>query len=438
MSNAGWAGQRIHTRYIALFWLPLAAMWLFMGMETPIINAFIARLALPKDNLAAFGVVFSVGVLVESPIIQMLTTGTALAWDKAHFRRLMRFMTTIGSVLTVIHMTIALTPLFDFILGPVMGIPRHVIDLSRGPFLVFFPFHAAVGYRRLWQGVLIKYGKTKEVTYTMVVRFICTTGIMTSGFFITDLDGAMLGALALTGGVISGAAASWIFVRRVVRGMEERKESTSLIGWRELIRFYSPLALTSLIIVGIRPVLAAGIARGNMPLESLAAWPVIHGFIFLFRSVALSYQEVVVALLGDPKKRRALRRFTLYLAGGIAVCYLITAFTALSDLWFAYIAGLEDDLLPFTGVPFILGAPVPILSALVSYYRGRLVHARRTKTIAMAVFINSALVILVVFLGVSILSVSGASIAAGALSFSLVVETVFLYRRVKKMDLHPF
>ena len=420
-----------NVRALAMFWFPLAAMWLFMGLEMPIINAFIARLPDAKENLAAFGVVFSLGIVVESPIIQLLTTGTALATDKKNYRRLMRFMHTLGIGLTAIHLLIALTPLFDIILGRIMGIPESIIGIGRGPFLLFFPFHAAVGYRRLWQGVLIKYGRTKEVTYTMIVRFCATTGILFIGYFFTGMSGALLGSAALTGGVISGALAARILVQRACLRMEEDRKDTSLISWSDLVRFYIPLALTSFIIVGVRPVLAAGIARGNMPLESLAVWPVIHGFVFLFRSVSLSFQEVVVAKMDEPGTKPLLRRFAFYVAAGIAGIYILTAASPLSDIWFEYLAGLKEDLLPLTGLPFLIAAPVPILSAFISYYRGLLVHDRSTKTIALAVSINSALVIIALFLGVSFLPVNGAIVAAGALSLSVIVETLFLRYKIR-------
>ena len=432
MSHHRFVQKNNTTTYITRFWLPLAAMWLFMGVEIPIINAFIARIPFAKENLAAFGVVFSIVVLVESPIIQMLTTGTALTSDKRHFRRLMTFMSVIGFSLTAIHLVIALTPLFDFILGRLMGMPSDIVEISKMPFLVSFPFHIAVGFRRLWQGVLIKYGKTKQVTYTMVVRFSFTIGIIILGFLFTDFSGALLGSLALNGGIIAGAVASWIFLSGIIKEMEETRTSTSLISWRDLIHFYLPLALTSLITVGVRPVLAAGIARGRLPLESLAAWPVIHSFIFLFRSVALSYQEVVVALIHNKDLQKDLRKFAIYLTTGIGALFIITAVTDLSELWFTHVAGLEPELLRLTTIPFLLGAPVPALTALVSYYRGKLVYERRTKTIAWAVFINTALVITTLFIGVAVLPVTGAAIAAGALSISLVVETLFLSQKSKK------
>ncbi|MGC9311827.1 MAG: hypothetical protein ACP5IA_03970, partial [Sediminispirochaetaceae bacterium] len=79
-------------RRILIFWIPLAAMWLFMSVEQPGINAVIARLADPKINLAAYGITISLSLIIESPIIQMLTAATALSDSRHNYRKLLTFM----------------------------------------------------------------------------------------------------------------------------------------------------------------------------------------------------------------------------------------------------------------------------------------------------------------------------------------------------------
>ena len=58
---------------VASTWWPLAASWLLMGVELPMITATIARLVEPEVQLAALGgVVFPILLLIESPIIMLL------------------------------------------------------------------------------------------------------------------------------------------------------------------------------------------------------------------------------------------------------------------------------------------------------------------------------------------------------------------------------
>jgi hypothetical protein len=54
-----------------------------MAVEGPFLAAVIARLSEPMHNLAAFGVAFSVAMLVESPVIMLLSASTAWSTDRS-------------------------------------------------------------------------------------------------------------------------------------------------------------------------------------------------------------------------------------------------------------------------------------------------------------------------------------------------------------------
>ena len=83
----------------------------------------------------------------------------------------------------------------------------------------------------------------------------------------------------------------------------------------ELLRFYTPLALTSLLTLGVQPIVVFFMGRAQAPLESLAVLPVINGLTFIFRSMGLAYQEVGIALVGDKLENLgALARFAAILA----------------------------------------------------------------------------------------------------------------------------
>ena len=52
--------MRVGLNGIFRLWVPMAGTWLMMSLEPPFLAAIIARLAEPKENLAAFGVSFAV------------------------------------------------------------------------------------------------------------------------------------------------------------------------------------------------------------------------------------------------------------------------------------------------------------------------------------------------------------------------------------------
>ena len=78
-------------RDIFWFWLPLFASWLLMTAEGPIVSAAINRLPDEVIMLAAQGIVTSLSVTIESPIINLLATSTALAKNRASYLLLKKF-----------------------------------------------------------------------------------------------------------------------------------------------------------------------------------------------------------------------------------------------------------------------------------------------------------------------------------------------------------
>lgn len=413
---------------IFLLWVPLAAMWLMMGIEMPLINAMIARMPEAKANLAAFGVTLSLALIIESPIIQMLTAGTALADNMKNYKRLMLFMHILAIGLTILHIILALTPLYAMLLKFVIGVPDDIIPISRKAFIWMFPWTAAVGYRRLWQGVLIRYGKTSVIPMTMVVRLIATTGVLIAGFFFPVFTGGEIGGIALSFGVIAGALSSYYYLKPMLGEIPD-DEKDEAMPWGNLLTFYYPLALTNFVTFIVRPVLSFGIARAAFPLESLAIWPVVTSFMFLFRSMALAYQEVAVTMLKNDSDMKPLSRFASVLGIGLSSLLLIISLTPLSGLWYRYAAGLTQELIAFTVLPTIIVATVPYFTGMTSWYRGVLIFRQRTADVARAVFVNSATLLAIILAGPFLLEIQGGIIAAIAFALSLVAETVFLKSR---------
>ncbi|NOZ72922.1 MAG: hypothetical protein GXP38_13595, partial [Chloroflexi bacterium] len=299
-------------RYIFRFWLPLAIMWLMMAVEQPILAGVIARMDAPKEQLAAFGITFSLALLIEGPIIMLLAASTALARGKQSYGQLFRFTTLVSAALTLFHLIVALTPLYGILVGVVIGAPAELVEPSRQAFLVMFPWTAAVAYRRLWQGVMIRFGMTDQVGLTTVIRLTASGIVAIGGLFWGVLPGATLAGVALSIGVIVGALAALYFTRPLIAQQFSGAEpASSQISLRYLLNFYIPLALTNTINFIGRPLLTFGLSRSPLPLESLALWPVLMSIAFIFRSVGFAYQEVVVALLEDEATYRALKRFAI-------------------------------------------------------------------------------------------------------------------------------
>jgi hypothetical protein len=414
-------------RRIFWFWIPLAAMWFMMAVEQPLIAAFVARMPEPEINLAAYGVVFSVALIIESPIIMLLTAGTALSRGGLSYRRLLRFSHLLIAGLTALHLLIAITPLYDLILLRVIGVPEEVAVLGRGAFLVVTPWTAGVGYRRLWQGVLIRHHRTGVVPITIALRLAVTAGLLILGYSLNRFPGVFVGSAALAGGVIAAAVAAYLFARPVVKNqLQESSREVDALSWRELIRFYVPLALTSLILLAARPVLTVALSRLPEALDSLAVWPVLLSVSFLGRSIAMSYQEAAIALLQDRRSLWMLQRFARVLGLIMFVLFSIFAVSPLAQIWFQRVVGLSVKLTEMTRLPMLILALLPAIGAPISWQRGLLVSSRRTPAITRSVVVNLAVLgSILVVLGYTA-PLPGVLIAAVAYIGSVLAEWLYL------------
>jgi len=116
------APATLDDRQVFRAWSPLAASWLMMGIELPAVSAVMARLAHPEISLAAFGgIVFPLALLIEAPIIMLLSASTALSRDRPSYLKLRRFMWLAAGGLTALHLAVAATPLWDVVVGRLLG-----------------------------------------------------------------------------------------------------------------------------------------------------------------------------------------------------------------------------------------------------------------------------------------------------------------------------
>ncbi len=100
---------------IFIFWAPLAATWLMMALEGPILTSFIARLSDATLNLAAYGVAHPLAMMIESPIIMMLSASIALVKDAESLRKLQRFSLILNGLVTLGMLIVILPPVFYFL-----------------------------------------------------------------------------------------------------------------------------------------------------------------------------------------------------------------------------------------------------------------------------------------------------------------------------------
>jgi len=414
---------------IFFFWVPLALTWLMMALEGPIVASVIARLQEAKLNLAAYGVALSVAFISEGPIIMLVSTATALVRSYSSYKKLLRFALVLNGLITVLLAILMIPGVFSFLADDVVGLPEEVSRLAYWSTVLFLPWPAAIGMRRFYQGILIRHNRTRFVTYGTITRL----GSLTAAALVLSwwgiLPGACVGSLSLSLGVVCEAVAIRIMVRGVLRQLKagSEEENAASLTYREITVFYTPLALTSLLFLSAHSIVTFFVARSQMAVESLAVLPVIGALMFIFRSFGLSYQEAVIALVGDRfEKFVPISNFALLLVSAVFCSLGLVVFTDVVAIWYQDICGLSPDLALFALAPTKLLIVLPALEVVMSFQRGLMVAGLTTKPVTLAALIEIIAIVVTLNLAIHTLNMVGAMAAALALVTGRAFAILFL------------
>ncbi len=484
------ARRPLSLREVFTAWYPLAASWLLMGLELPAVSAIISRLPDPKVSLAAYGgVVFPLSMIIEAPIIMLLSASTALSRDRQSYLMLRRFMLRAGLILTLLHALIAFTPLFDLVVGQIIRPPADVLAPARIGLMIMTPWTWSIAYRRFQQGVLIRSGRSHLVGIGTMVRLGANVVVLALGMILGTIPGIVVGATAVAIGVLSEAVFAGIAVRPTLReqfgnaafrtvrdlmprswsapsksalpkagevsagsrllsgGVPDAMEGATPAGpaaaggsapsggsllpltWRAFFEFYIPLALTSLLLMSAGPIVSAAVSRMPRPLDSLAVWPVINGLTFILRSLGMAVNEVVVAQLDRPGSIRSLRRFSILLGIVTSSLFAVVGFTPLARLYFARVTALTPELTALATQAVRLVVLMPGLGALQSWFQGVLVHSRRTRGVTESVVVYLAANVVLLTAGSFLIDAAGIFVGLGAVVGSAFLQLLWLWKR---------
>ncbi len=427
--------KELDSFYIFKFWFPLSATWLMMAAESPILTAIIARMIDPKFNLAAYGVSHSVSMIIESPIIMLLSATIAMVHNGQSFRSMRSFSYALNILVTVGMFLIVIPPVFDFVAGSLLFLPPLVAEKTYIGLWILIPWPAAIGFRRFYQGLLIKAGETKRVTYGTLVRII---GILIGGFSValfTNFDGIVVGSFGLTLGVVCETLATRYMARKVIQKYKNEQSikltKTDFIG---LSKYYYPLALTSLITMSTTPFITYFINKSPFALESLAVLPVIESMIFIFRSFGFSYTDAALALLGkENENHRALKRFAVYIGLFTVVGLGLVAFTPFVGFAYQSVYGLSPQLTHFAILPTQIMVLFPALSVVYAVQRAVIINMKQNKHVTVSVVVEILTTVLLMSLLTFNFNITGIYAAAISTISGRILACIYMYFPYKRI-----
>ncbi len=426
--------QNTPLKTIFKFWFPLLLTWLMMAFEGPFLTAVIARLAASTFNLAAYGVAYSFALIIEAPVIMIMTASTALIEDDLSFRKLRNFTYALNIAITAIMLVVLIPPVFNFIVIDLIGLEKEVARLTYLTMLILLPWPGAIGYRRFFQGILIRSHETRKVAYGTAIRVFSMT--FTAGILYTwsNIPGACIGAAALSAGVILEAVAARFMANKATKNIRKisRRSGSKDLTYRGIYRFYYPLAMTSLLGLGIHPLVIFFIGQGRHALESLAILPVVNAIVFVFRAFGLSFQEAGITFLTSGHENiKPVSSFAIWLGIAASAGLLLIAIPPFFTIWYVTISGLSSQLAEFARIPTQILILLPALSVFLSWQRSVLVAGQHTQPITLATAIEVGSIATIIFMLVQFFDFTGVTAAAWAFIIGRGLANIYLTKPVQ-------
>ncbi|HSL94235.1 MAG TPA: hypothetical protein VK905_06475 [Bacillota bacterium] len=196
---------------------------------------------------------------------------------------------------------------------------------------------------------------------------------------------------------------------------------------RDMIKFYAPLAATSVLMMSSHSIVSAGLARTAEANAALAAYAVAQSIAVMFEGPCYAMQRMGVALFRDKTSYNSVRRTMLLFWAGLTALMLLVAFTPLGRHVFMGVLGVPENIFPSAIGAFRVFLLFPAASALRSFYQAIIVVNRKTGLLTINVVIRLSVMFLLSMLLPRIESLPGASVGAIVLSLGVLVEAAMAF-----------
>ena len=420
--------EHLTFKTILLFFLPLIFMTELIQISHSITNAFLARLSIPKETLAAFNIAFAFNITTGGITMASTQTGISFITDWRSFHRVFRFIGVIVMVPFIVVEVVSFSPLGDIIFGHWMGASPEVVKQAKVASAIMGFWTFPIFIRNLSYAMIMIRRRTILITYATLIRvaaLICFLMIYSRWF-----EGALVGAMA----TVSGMSVEGVFMVIAARPFFKKLDRTpwATTGYRDYWRFSWPLMLTQVTENGVLFVVNSFLGRLLNPDLALASFGVVHGLVRVILAPLRNLIQTTQSLISHQEDLKVMFRFT----AGLLLLYVgiifILFFTPIQAWVLGDVMGLTTELhrycLPAAKLTFIIA----VFWATAALLRGILSAMRKTGAIAVTAGIRLLVVTLIGSFTLFQSEINGAILGVFAIAGAYAAETIVLGWRLWK------
>ncbi|MCP4572834.1 MAG: hypothetical protein GY838_10820 [bacterium] len=423
-------------RQILAFYWPLVLTSQMMTLAHPIINAALGRCEDAIVQLAAYGVGFGTAVFLNSPLFPFQQIVTAMGAGPRARRDLIAKGLSLGAVICVVDLALAVSPLGTWLFADVMGSTPAVTELAQRILLVQAPIPLLLPLRSLAWGIIMRHRNTRLISLATGVRLACLASFVFALSGRGWLPPAVVGGMAMTVGIFVEAVYSGLqavgLVRRRAEGVDAGEDER--VGWRHFLVFIGPLMVSTVAWALMRPLLNAVMGRTVDPDLAQGALGFVFPLLILMASPLWALQNTTLVLVNDRHDFRRLARFS----GAVILVFVVAigawVWTPLRGVLLLHVFSLEPDKAAYVAGALLFIPFQPIPMGWRSFSQGFLMNRRRTGIIALASALKTLVLVVPGFLIVARdPTVNGALLATILIMAGGSVETLVVAWRALRL-----
>jgi hypothetical protein len=422
--------EELDMKTLLFFFIPLGLSAILVTLSHIIINSTLVRAENSEFVIASYAIAMSLFGITERLGVILRQTCSSLVRDKYSFKLMTIFTFYILVGLMLVAFAVAYTPVGDFIFATIFGVKANMVDNIKGIYQILIYVTIFSALRCLNQGVIISNRQTKWLTIGMGIRLVVMY-FLSVYFIYTDNITGRTGAIIFLVGMIVECIISFIEARVLVRKMPEKHEQ-QIKSKRYIFTFYSPLMLSTVIIVMIGPAINVFLGKTSNIELAIASYTIALSVTQLFLSFFSYIHQIVINFYVDHKTK--VIRFSFMI--GFIPCILIGvfAFTPIGAFFLEHVMGVNGRLLDSSLKVLKIFILMALFFPFVDFFNGLLMVQKQTKITIISQSSNLIITLVVLFIGSKYASQWNGMIGALAQSIGLLAELIVVSSIVNAIE----
>lgn len=422
--------EELDMKTLLFFFIPLGLSASLVTLSHIIINSTLVRAENSEFVIASYAIAISLFGITERLGVLLRQTCSSLVRDKYSFKLMSIFTIYILTSLMVVAFAVAYTEVGDFIFAVIFGVKESMVDYIKGIYqiLIFVTIFSAL--RCLNQGIIIYYRQTKWLTIGMGIR-LAAMYFLSLYYISTDNITGRTGAVIFLVGMIVECLISFIEATVLIRKMPEKHEE-QIKSKRYIFKFYSPLMLSSVIIVMVGPAINIFLGKTADIELAIASYAIALSVTQLFLSFFSYIHQIVINFYDD--HMTMVKRFSFVI--GFIPCILVGIFsyTPIGAFFLEHVMGVNGRLLDASLQVLKVFILMALFFPFVDFFNGLLMVHKQTKVTIISQSSNLIITLIVLIIVSKYAAQWNGMIGALGQSIGLLTELIVVSSIVNSIE----